>query len=722
VADNKAPKRAPGDIEAFAKQLLVTYKAVRLYPPSSSIPQQNARLVVEKLRPLQRKNPTVTMAVSRDGLFFEGLHALPGQQAFVSFSREVFRHGIGDVRFHTGVTPEEIAAFLQGVTLEPGEIQKHGGFSSWLWDHGVHQITVGEMETKVVDASEAEQAELTDEVPERDEGWPPEPETVDRLLGSVRDLHDRDQRVLVRFLLEPKLVGAYLEHVAAQAAADPVSRLADRIFAMSRAISSEIDEEQGQLDRSAAEAVMALDQDTRARLIADHLLPRARVDENVAALLSQIALDDLCAALVAGAGGDSASKEGLSRALLNLALIGIHSRQEVADAAVRALVEAGIPEPTARGFAAQALPERIETPKGRGTTAPKDIEEAVRLVDLGVTEAVVDADPELARLRQEISAGLSDADVFKTLVRLLSLERRPETFASLLALVEDGLPVLLDCDEFEAVAVAVAALAALKSDEGVPEEARGRVHAVLSSIATAERLSRLCQAARLAEPGTDEHAACARLVRMLGDVSIDPLLEVLASEQDMAARKALVEMISAIASSHVEQLGKHVEDGRWYFVRNVVAILGSTRDPAVLPYLARTLRHADARVRRETVRALASVRDRYAEELLVAALQDDDAQNVALVARYLGTLGVRGASHALADVARGAGAGNRDVAPRVEAIEALVRLGAREAIPVLEQLASKRGGLLRAQRNREVAAAAEQAVRALSETSSDGER
>jgi hypothetical protein len=62
------------------------------------------------------------------------------------------------------------------------------------------------------------------------------------------------------------------------------------------------------------------------------------------------------------------------------------------------------------------------------------------------------------------------------------------------------------------------------------------------------------------------------------------------------------------------------------------------------------------------------------------------------------------------------------VAPRVEAIEALVRLGAREAIPVLEQLASKRGGLLRAQRNREVAAAAEQAVRALSETSSDGER
>lgn len=722
MADDRVPKRAPSDVEAFVKQLLVTYKAVRLYPPSSSIPQHNARLLMEKLRPLQRKSPTLVMAVTIDGLFFGGLQALPGQQAFVSFARDIFRHGVGDVRFHTGVTPGEIATFLHGLTQEPGDIRQQGSFSSWLWEQGVHQITVGEMETKVVDAVEAEPAQLLEGVSERDEGWPPEPQAIDRLLASVRDLDDRDQRVLVRFMLEPKLVGSYLGHVAAQTAADPVSRLADRVFAMSRVIAGEIDEEQGQLGRSVAEAVMVLDQDIRARLIAGHLLPRARVDDAATAVLSQMALDDLCAALVAGLGGDKASKEGFSRALLNLALIGIHSRQQIAAAAVRALVKAGVPDATAQVFVARALPERVEMPKARDTAGFRDIEEALRLIGVGVTETLEQADSELERLKSEVSAGLSDADVFKTLVRLLILERRPEGFASLLALVEDGLPLLLDRDEFEAVAETVAALAALRNDDRVSEQLRSRVRAVLGSIVTTERMARLCHAARVAGLETPQQQACIRLVRMLGDLSIDPLLEVLASEQDMAARKSLVEIISAIAAAHLGQLGKHVEDGRWYFVRNVVVILGSTRDPAVIPYLARTLRHGDARVRRETIRALASIRDRYAEELLVTALQDDDAQNVALVARYLGTLAVRGAATALTEVARGAGAGNRDAAPRVEAIEALVRLKARDAIPVLKQLASRRTGLLRAQRNREVAAAAEQALRTLIEMSSDGER
>lgn len=722
MAGRDVPKRAPGDVEAFVKQLVVTYKAVRLYPPSSSIPRDNAVLAVEKLKTLLRRTPEVRMVISMDGLFFEGLQAMPGQSAYVAFAREAFRHGLGDVRFHAGVTPEEVVAFLKGLSEEPASVAEHGGFSAWLWHHDVHQITVGEMETKIVDADEPSDAALAEERAAEDGLWPPEPDDIDQLLESVRDIEDRDQRILVRFLLEPKLVGRYLEHVAAMASADPVARLADRIFSMTRVVAAELDEEQEQLSRSAAEAVMALDGETRARLIAEHLLPRARIDDSVAQLLSQVALDDLCAALVSEVTDDEASKEGLARALHNLALIGIHSRQDVAEAASRALAEAGVPEPVARGIVARALPERIE-PAKRGTAAPPhDISEALRLVDMAATQEGRVVDEAVERLRKEVAQGFSDAEVFKTLVRLLVLERRPPNFASLLALVEDGLPVLLDRGEHEAVAEAVVSLLAVKDDGGIPEELRARVRAALGGVADSSRLERLCAAARLAEPGSPQHAACVRLVRMLGEISIDPLLEVLASEQDMAARKSLVDLISSIASSHVEELGKHVEDGRWFFVRNVVAILGSTRDPAALPYLARTIRHHDARVRRETVRALAAIRDRYAAELLVAALEDEDAQNVALVARFLGTLGVRGAVPALIEVARGAGSGSREVAARVEAIEALARLGAQEALPALEQIASRRGGLLRGQRNREVAAAAEAAIRQIRTASAGGER
>ena len=98
-------------------------------------------------------------------------------------------------------------------------------------------------------------------------------------------------------------------------------------------------------------------------------------------------------------------------------------------------------------------------------------------------------------------------------------------------------------------------------------------------------------------------------------------------------------------------------------------------------------------MRRETIRALSQMSDRLADEMLVAALSDDDAQNVQLAARYLGSEGCRSAVPTLEQVARGEGHGNRDNGPRVEAIEALGRIGAVEAMPTLRMLAGRRASL-----------------------------
>jgi len=95
-------------------------------------------------------------------------------------------------------------------------------------------------------------------------------------------------------------------------------------------------------------------------------------------------------------------------------------------------------------------------------------------------------------------------------------------------------------------------------------------------------------------------------------------------------------------------------------------------------------------------------------QLLVTALADDDAQNVQLAARYLGASGEPSAVDPLEQVARGDGRGNRSVGPRVEAIEALGRLGASSSLPALQSLTVRRG--LLGGRNREVRAAAESAI------------
>ena len=149
---------------------------------------------------------------------------------------------------------------------------------------------------------------------------------------------------------------------------------------------------------------------------------------------------------------------------------------------------------------------------------------------------------------------------------------------------------------------------------------------------------------------------------------------------------------ASLARDYVGELGHRVADKRWYFVRNVVAILGGTHSPEALPYLERTLRHGDHRVRRETIRAAAGIRDARSDEMLVAALGDDDAGNVQLAARYLGMLRIAKAAPTLEQVARAEGRGNRENGPRIEAMEALGRIGAPSSRPVLEELARQRAG------------------------------
>jgi HEAT repeat protein len=192
------------------------------------------------------------------------------------------------------------------------------------------------------------------------------------------------------------------------------------------------------------------------------------------------------------------------------------------------------------------------------------------------------------------------------------------------------------------------------------------------------------------------------------------MLEQLAEEPDMTSRKQIVDLLNELACDYIDELGAHVSDDRWYFVRNVIGILGSTKSPSVMPYLERTIRHPDARVRREAIRAASGITDPRAIELLIAGLSDDDGQNVQLAARYIAQTGERRTIRWLEQVASAEGAGNRDLPARCEAIEALGRLGAVEAVPTLESIAGRRS-ILGGGRNRELRAAAKSALERISE-------
>jgi len=264
-------------------------------------------------------------------------------------------------------------------------------------------------------------------------------------------------------------------------------------------------------------------------------------------------------------------------------------------------------------------------------------------------------------------------------------------------------------------------LAAVRTDPAVGPEQRARVDEVLRTMAQPKAMREVVMALRSHHRDSQGAESCRRLLSVLGGCSIAPLLELLADESDMAARKSLVDLISMLAPGHVDELAAKIADPRWYFVRNVVAILGATHERSALAPLARTLRHSDPRVRRETIRAAAGIKDKLAEEMLIAALSDDDPQNIALAVRYLGTSGLDSAVPHLASLALGDARGGADLALRIEAVEALGRLGTPAAAEALRRVLKQRS-FLGAGHTREIRTAAEAALAGIERSSGTGGR
>jgi hypothetical protein len=111
---------------------------------------------------------------------------------------------------------------------------------------------------------------------------------------------------------------------------------------------------------------------------------------------------------------------------------------------------------------------------------------------------------------------------------------------------------------------------------------------------------------------------------MLSPTAINPLCDVLADCEVRRVRYLLCRAISVIAKNNPEYLRHSVEDKRWYFVRNVVMILGLMGNPKGIGLLKQAGSHAEARVRREVARSVGKIRSSQGLDVLQTLCHDDN--------------------------------------------------------------------------------------------------
>lgn len=683
----------PGVVERFLKALIVANKAVGLYPPSSTIPRDTSEEAAAVLREALRERSELVLGVTKDGMTFDGAVIVQGRAAYANFALELYNRRLAEVRFHVGTSPQDILALLSVVKLSPAEIDEAGGFESRLWERSVTSITVTEVRVTIVDAHSRDDAPLT-------RGQ------IDQALGLMQPGGGRDKIVLERFLGDPTAVAEYLGSLYEETGSH--AQVAAR-FSLLAAIAEAGVEFEVSVPRTLADALSCIDATLRSGLLLDDILPEARENEQLAEVLRQIEVDDVFRMITAGVDPKDPPIGSLARAVRQVEALSLGSPGDIESAAGAAMRGAGMSESAVSDVLSSARPTKVTITPLEFEAERGDAPTVVTHAFTPLTDDELAVLPELEELRREAARGVTDGDVALALVALVAADGRQDRFAETMTSLEAALSLVVERGEIDAAADVAEALGAAACDPGFTPEQKDRLEAAVARLAKPGDVKAIVATLRTSPADSPERVSAARLLESLGPRAIEPMLEQLADEQDMAARKSLIDLLSGIAPRYITEVGEHVADSRWYVVRNVVSILGAARSSSAIPYLERTLRNPEPRVRRETIRALANINDRFAHQMLVSALTDDDPQNVQLAARYLGAARVDFAVPALERVAKGEGYGNRDSGPRVEAIESLGRMGAVSALPTLEALAGRRS-LLQGGKMREIRTAAEAAV------------
>lgn len=265
-------------------------------------------------------------------------------------------------------------------------------------------------------------------------------------------------------------------------------------------------------------------------------------------------------------------------------------------------------------------------------------------------------------------------DVFRG---MLHAEERPDRFSRLLRIWSGKVSAAARRGEYRRAELW------LRSALEKPTYEPGRKNLVdqaVDGLATPELVELLSQAAGT-ESATQE--AALRTLGAMRRSAMTRLIDLMADTEESGRRKHLVETLGHLAAADVHPVLERLGDTRWFVVRNLAVALGRSGNQAAVPSLEGLVRHADHRVRSETLRSLVILDKEAAFRQMTASINDSNEGVRQLAVGYLARAGSQGVKVLTDTLSK---PGGTDLKLRV--VKALT--GVEAARPVLQGLADKR--------------------------------
>ena len=222
------------------------------------------------------------------------------------------------------------------------------------------------------------------------------------------------------------------------------------------------------------------------------------------------------------------------------------------------------------------------------------------------------------------------------------------------------------------------------------EEIRSTASDTLREIASDDILNILTEEFRTNKGNMRNEAG--RILVMLAEFSISRLLYLLKESEDSAERVLILNLIPEIGPAAAPIVIDMIkQDTPWYYLRNLVRLLGRIGSEEHAKFLAHLLVYEDHRVQREALKSISNIGGSHRGEILLDALIKCDDRIKASVVTTLGSLKFHNAVKPLITLFKSKLMVSEEV--KVDLQEkiclALGHIGDREALPFLMEISKQ---------------------------------
>jgi hypothetical protein len=641
--------------EEVVRALAAAGRALRLYPPTSSIPRETIDIAAEALgRFFAGGHAALSLAVERDCLSWLGeplTAAAFGQGGFVDDLRD---HGVAQIEMLPGCDASQLLALLSTVSQDPAAVEDAGGIEAALAAAGVHSVRLGMLRLTRSDHLAAAPGE-----------------DVDEFLRSVAN--------------DPDKLTAWL---AAAAEGDPRS-LEEGLVELVRAAGP--DGNDAFVD-TLSKAFLAQSADGKDAIL-NLSMEQGPIRELTGGVFRTLSSGDIAGAVLGGSLGKNMLS--LSSALTTLPLDQVTEQ-------VRQEVQAMLPTSGHTAKEASFLEHMLEVRRRVDPEQP--------LIDADATyraaaQAATLSDEVIAKAREAVSrsgSSVSAASV-RTMLALLDQQSDHDLYCSSLDAIARVTGRLLEQGQLDLAAQTLADLnGRARGYNGPWPDLPDKLRATIAATANPEAMGFLARAATTDPAQLD---AARDIVAYNSDTAAPALV---------AAAIALggpgIETAEKIVGRQVvDHLAQHVASAPPARMAPVAARLAREGDSRSIAALESLIRRGEPQARKEAVAGVATVDSAAAVRILGAFLRDPAPEPSTAAARALGKLTAPGVSAVLASRLDELDIDGEGFELAREIITALARTPDPGADAVLDRLAHRKALIKRGHFN-EVGSLARQAA------------